>query len=96
MQDKIMALLGGITHPEAEKDIVSLGIARDVKATDEKINVSLYFARSRDPFAMAIKRKVYDTLREAFPEIIEVECTVAKLAPPLGGKIDKVSVTLIG
>ena len=29
-------------------------------------------------------------------EIVEVECTVAKIAPPLGGKIDKVSVTLIG
>ena len=38
----------------------------------------------------------YLTVYEAFPEIVEVECTVAKLAPPLGGKIDKVSVTLIG
>ena len=82
MQDKIMALLGGITHPEAEQDIVSLGIARDVKATDEKINVSLYFARSRDPFAMAIKRKVYDTLREAFPEIGEVNVFIREQEAP--------------
>ena len=29
-------------------------------------------------------------------EIVEVECTVAKLAPPLGGKIGRVSVTLKG
>ena len=35
-------------------------------------------------------------VKEAFPQIVEVECTVAKIAPPLGGKIDKVSVTLIG
>ena len=42
-----------------------------------------------------------DDVREAVNyltvyEIVEVECTVAKIAPPLGGKIDKVSVTLIG
>ena len=44
----------------------------------------------------AAATNVIAAVREAFPEIVEVECTVAKLAPPLGGKIDKVSVTLIG
>lgn len=39
---------------------------------------------------------IIEALREAFPEIVEVKCTVSKLAPPLGGKIDRVSVTLIG
>ena len=38
----------------------------------------------------------HEAVKEAFPQIVEVECTVAKIAPPLGGKIDKVSVTLIG
>ena len=40
--------------------------------------------------------RVKEAVKEVFPEIIEVECTVSKLAPPLGGKIDRVSVTLIG
>ena len=44
----------------------------------------------------AAAANIIEAVRAAFPEIIEVECTVAKLAPPLGGKIDKVSVTLIG
>lgn len=44
----------------------------------------------------AAAANVIAAVKEAFPEIVEVECTVAKLAPPLGGKIDKVSVTLIG
>ena len=35
-------------------------------------------------------------IKAEFPQIVEVECTVSKIAPPLGGKIDKVSVTLIG
>jgi dihydroneopterin aldolase len=44
----------------------------------------------------AAASNVIAAIKEAFPQIIEVECTVAKIAPPLGGKIDKVSVTLIG
>ena len=44
----------------------------------------------------AAASNIIDAIREEFPQIVEVECTVAKIAPPLGGKIDKVSVTLIG
>lgn len=44
----------------------------------------------------AAASNVIAAIKETFPQIVEVECTVAKIAPPLGGKIDKVSVTLIG
>ena len=44
----------------------------------------------------AAASNVIAAIKEAFPQIVEVECTVAKIAPPLGGKIDKGSVTLIG
>ena len=44
----------------------------------------------------AAASNIIAAIKESFPQIIEVECTVSKIAPPLGGKIDKVSVTLIG
>ena len=44
----------------------------------------------------AAASNIIEVVKAEFPQIIEVECTVAKIAPPLGGKIDKVSVTLIG
>ena len=44
----------------------------------------------------AAASNIIEAVKEAFPEIESVECTVAKIAPPLGGKIDRVSVTLIG
>ena len=44
----------------------------------------------------AAASNIIAAIRAEFPQIVEVECTVAKIAPPLGGKIDKVSVTLIG
>lgn len=33
-------------------------------------------------------------LKSEFPKIGHISCTVSKLAPPLGGKINKVSVTI--
>ena len=44
----------------------------------------------------AAASNIIEAVKDAFPQIVEVECTVAKIAPPLGGKIDRVSVTLIG
>lgn len=44
----------------------------------------------------AAASNIIEAVKAEFPQIVEVECTVAKIAPPLGGKIDKVSVTLIG
>lgn len=37
--------------------------------------------------------RIIDALYIAFPQLINVSATVSKLAPPLGGKIKKVSVT---
>lgn len=44
----------------------------------------------------AAAANIIEAIKEEFSEIESVECTVAKLAPPLGGKIERVSVTLEG
>lgn len=41
-----------------------------------------------------VARRIIDALYEEFPQILKATVKVAKLAPPLGGKIDSVSVTL--
>ena len=41
-----------------------------------------------------VAANVIDALYASFGQVRRVRCTVAKLAPPLGGKIEKVSVTL--
>lgn len=38
--------------------------------------------------------RIVDALRARFPQITRVEVTVSKLAPPIGGKSARVSVTL--
>ncbi len=41
-----------------------------------------------------VAENIIGTVRAAFPQIVSVRCTVSKLAPPLGGKLDRVSVVL--
>ncbi len=44
----------------------------------------------------AVASQIIEAIRERFPQIIGIKCTVAKIAPPLGGKVERVSVTLEG
>ena len=41
-----------------------------------------------------VAQNIIDALHDRFPQIRETECRVTKLAPPLGGKVARVSVTL--
>ncbi len=43
----------------------------------------------------AVAMQIIEAIKGQFPQIRSVSCTVAKIAPPLGGKLDRVSVTLI-
>ena len=43
-----------------------------------------------------VATNIIEALHARFPAVRHVRCTVAKLAPPLGGKIARVSVTLEG
>lgn len=43
-----------------------------------------------------VARRIIDAVYDTFPEVSNVEVTVAKLNPPLGGKMGAVSVTLEG
>ena len=41
-----------------------------------------------------VAQNIIDALFGRFPRIASVECRVSKIAPPLGGKVARVSVTL--
>lgn len=41
-----------------------------------------------------VAMNIIGAVKERYPEVRRVRCTVAKLAPPLGGKIARVSVTI--
>lgn len=41
-----------------------------------------------------VAMNIIDAIKERFDAVRHVKCSVSKLAPPLGGKIDRVSVVL--
>ena len=43
-----------------------------------------------------VAQNIIDALHDRFPQICETECRVSKIAPPLGGKVARVSVVLKG
>ena len=69
MEENIKNILSQIVHPESGTNIVEAGIVDSVKVTDDKVTVTLAFAKSRDPFAAKIKRQVQATVTEAYPEM---------------------------
>ncbi|MFR9620629.1 MAG: dihydroneopterin aldolase [Rikenellaceae bacterium] len=42
----------------------------------------------------AVAVQIIEAIKGEFPQIISVECRVAKIAPPLGGKVAQASVTI--
>lgn len=67
MEEAIRQLLRSIVHPETGANIVDGGIVGTVNAADDKIVVTLHFAKNRDPFALKIKTQTEQAVREAYP-----------------------------
>ena len=83
-----------------ELTITELGEVAVDDAVEKAVNyLDVYQSVARQ---MRIKQRtiervamnIIEALKAEFPAIEKVRCTVAKLAPPLGGKIGKVSVAL--
>ena len=77
------------------------GIAAN-DAVEEAVNYLTVYEIVRERMAVPqrtierVATNIIEALNARFPAVRHVRCTVAKLAPPLGGKIARVSVTLEG
>lgn len=67
MEEKVKQLLTAIVHPETGQDIVTSGFIEHTAAAAGKVTVVLRFAKTRDPFALKIKKQAEELLQEAFP-----------------------------
>ena len=79
-----------------------LGEVADKDAVELAVNYLTVYEVVREQMAITqrtierVAQNIICAIKERFPQIVEIECSVAKLAPPLGGKIGRVSVTLKG
>lgn len=68
MEQEIKKLLDRIVHPESGEGLVTSGFVEKIEATQERIAVTLRFAKSRDPFARKIAEQVEKALGSAYPK----------------------------
>ena len=79
-----------------------LGSVADEDAVEKAVNYLTVYEIVRDVMRNtcrtieAVSQNIIRAVKENYPQIVEIECSVAKLAPPLGGKVGRVSVTLKG
>ena len=79
-----------------------LGAVADEDAVEKAVNYLTVYEIVREVMRIKcrtierVAQNIIAAVKEQFPQIVEMECSVAKLAPPLGGKIGRVSVTLKG
>ena len=77
-----------------------LGEAADSDRIERTINYLDVFETVREQMDIPshilehVAGRIAGRIRERFPQSGRVRCKVSKMAPPLGGKIEKVSVTL--
>ncbi len=68
-ESEVTELLGSVTDPDLERDIVSLGLVNDVEVTDGEAHVSLALGTPYAPNETAIASDVREVLQEAGLEV---------------------------
>lgn len=81
-QKDILEALRKVKHPETGNDIVSQGMVENLVVNDSKIQFTLSFSRSRDPFAASLKRACETVLTETFPQYADHISVFIKEAAP--------------
>ena len=89
------------SHFEVSLRIVSpLGRVAEDDDVMQAVNYLTVYETVREQMAVTqhtierVAQNIINALHGSFKQIVAVECTVTKIAPPLGGKVNRVSVTL--
>ena len=89
------------SHFEVNLKIVSpLGRVAEDDDVTQAVNYLTVYEIVREQMAVTqhtierVAQNIINALHGSFKQIVAVECTVTKIAPPLGGKVNRVSVTL--
>jgi dihydroneopterin aldolase len=89
------------SHFEVSLRIVSpLGRVAEDDDVTQAVNYLTVYETVREQMAVSqhtierVAQNIINALHGSFKQIVAVECTVTKIAPPLGGKVNRVSVTL--
>ena len=75
-EQAINTILADIKHPEHAKDIVSLGMLKELVISENQISFTLSLLKSNDPFASSIKKACVKALQNKLGDKMAVNITV--------------------
>jgi len=67
-KEKILEVLGRITHPGTKKDMVSMGMVHEVSYREGELWLGLAFDKANDPFIQSLKKASQRAINHAFGE----------------------------
>ena len=79
----ILEVLGTIIHPSLGKDIVTLGLVKNLKYDQEALSFDLLFTSVNDPLKGSLKKACEITLKQKFPEIHKVDINIKTAMKPV-------------
>ena len=80
-KEKILEVLGRITHPGTKKDIVSMGMVQDVSYREGDLWIGLAFEKPNDPFIQSLKKASRRAINNTFGENTLKEGHIQVLVP---------------
>ena len=89
--EKILTVLERIVHPSSGKDIVSMGMIKDLTILGKKISFSLTFSAFNDPLKTSLKNACEQILKDEFNNIEELDI---KIITPVAPVVNKTEETL--
>ncbi len=88
-ESEILETLKTIIHPSIEKDIVSLGLIKNLSINRNRLSFILSFPSVNDPLKSSIKRACEIALKEKFSDELELEIKIEANIKPVQPKIEE-------
>jgi ATP-binding protein involved in chromosome partitioning len=85
-EKEILGVLKTVVHPTAEKDIVSLGLVKNIVIEGKKIAFDLNFSSVNDPLKSSLKRACEISLKEKFGQDIDLTVNIVTAIKPVQPK----------
>jgi ATP-binding protein involved in chromosome partitioning len=88
-ENQVLEVLRNITHPVSGKDIVTLGMIRDLHTEDGRISLSLHFKNPADPLKSSLQKACKRILKDHLHPELEVDINLLSDAQPAGRQENK-------
>jgi ATP-binding protein involved in chromosome partitioning len=83
-ENQVVESLKNIVHPSANKDIISLGLVKNLTVNLNKIVFELSFPSVNDPLKSSIKRACEIKLKEVFGKDTDIDISINTVMKPVG------------